>query len=182
MRYNIIITEQKPNTKAVIHNHKTMNNFFPKIEEASVEQLKKWVNETSPNFGSLASDELTRLSLDNLRVTMEISNDQSSRQTSKMVLLTWWIVFLTIVMTFASVCSLYLMFFQTKPIFDQRAKDYKNRLSYCLQNGNGILTLGDGATSSCKSFLNKETKIFQLTDGNSSGVSNFFLITNTSLE
>jgi len=75
-----------------------MNNFFPKLEDATSDQLKHWTNETSPHLGTLASDELTRRALNNLEQTIKTFNEQSSKQTEKLVRLTWWIVGLTIAM------------------------------------------------------------------------------------
>lgn len=75
-----------------------MSNFSPKIEEATDDQLKHWTSETSPGYASLASDELTRRALNKLQETIKTFNEQSSKQTDKMIRLTWWIVGLTVVM------------------------------------------------------------------------------------
>ena len=75
-----------------------MSNFAPKLQDSNDDQLWHLINESSPHYGSLASDELTRRSLNKLRETMQVFNEQSSRQTEKMIKLTRWIVGLTIVM------------------------------------------------------------------------------------
>lgn len=56
------------------------------------------INELDFRVVPLASDELTRRAVKKLHETIEKLNDQSSRQTDKMIKLTWWIVGLTVVM------------------------------------------------------------------------------------
>ena len=75
-----------------------MSNFSPKLEEATDEQLKFWINEFDFRVVPLASDELTRRTVNKLRETIEIFNKQASKQTQRMICLTWWIVGLTIAM------------------------------------------------------------------------------------
>ncbi len=74
-----------------------MSNFSPKLEDATNEQLKLWINEYDFRVVPLASDELTRRALKGLQETMQIFNEQSSKQTQKMIRLTWGIVGLTII-------------------------------------------------------------------------------------
>jgi len=75
-----------------------MSNFSPKLEEAADEQLKYWINEFDFRVVPLASDELTRRTVNKLRETIEIFNKQASKQTQRMLRLTWLIVGLTIAM------------------------------------------------------------------------------------
>ena len=75
-----------------------MTNFSPKLEDSKDDQLWQLINQSSPHYGSLASDELTRRTLNKLQETIRTFNDQSSRQTDKLVGLTWWIVGLTVAM------------------------------------------------------------------------------------
>ncbi len=75
-----------------------MSNFAPKLQDSNDDQLWHLINESNPHYASLASDELTRRSLRELQQTISTFNDQSSRQTEKMIRLTRWIVGLTIVM------------------------------------------------------------------------------------
>lgn len=75
-----------------------MSNFSPKLQDATDEQLMHMVNELDFRVVPLASDELTRRTIKKLEATIEAFNNQSSKQTGKLVKLTWWIVGLTIVM------------------------------------------------------------------------------------
>jgi len=75
-----------------------MSNFSPKLQDATDEQLMHMVNELDFRVVPLASDELTRRTIKKLEKTIEVFNSQSSKQTEKLVKLTWWIVGLTIVM------------------------------------------------------------------------------------
>lgn len=75
-----------------------MSNFSPKLEKATNDQLLYMINELSPNFTILASDELTRRTLEKLQDTIRIYNDQSARQTDKLINLTWGIIVLTVLM------------------------------------------------------------------------------------
>lgn len=87
-----------------------MSNFSPKLEDATNDRLKHWTNETNPHFAPLASHELTRRALNELQETIKIFNEQSSKQTEKMIRLTWWIVVLTIIMVFGLVIQIILAF------------------------------------------------------------------------
>ncbi|MFO0718635.1 MAG: hypothetical protein U0522_01225 [Candidatus Paceibacterota bacterium] len=75
-----------------------MTNFSPKLEDSEDKQLWQLINQSSPHYGSLASDELTRRALSKLQETIETFNNQSSKQTDKLVGLTWCIVGLTVAM------------------------------------------------------------------------------------
>ncbi|MDD5721576.1 MAG: hypothetical protein PHT16_04030 [Candidatus Pacebacteria bacterium] len=75
-----------------------MSNFSPKLEDATDEQLMHMVNELDFRVVPLASDELTRRTVKKLEKTIQAFNEQSSKQTDKMIYFTWWIVGLTIVM------------------------------------------------------------------------------------
>lgn len=85
-----------------------MSNFAPKLQDSSDDQLWHLINESSPHYGSLASDELTRRALNNLRNTISSFNTQSSKQTDKLVRLTWWIVGLTVVMVAGLIVQIFL--------------------------------------------------------------------------
>ncbi len=75
-----------------------MSNFFPKLEDDTDEHLRYMVNELDFRVVPLASDELTRRTINKLEKTIAVFNKQSSKQTEKLVRLTWWVVALTIVM------------------------------------------------------------------------------------
>ena len=85
-----------------------MANFAKNVEEASEKELYSWVNQLDFRVVPLASDELTRRSLNRLRETIETFNEQSSKQTDKLVRLTWWIVGLTVVMVIGLAVQIYL--------------------------------------------------------------------------
>lgn len=61
-----------------------MSNFFPKLEDSTDDQLKHMVNELDFRVVPLASDELTRRTLDNLRKTI-IDLDQKNGQLQNMI-------------------------------------------------------------------------------------------------
>ena len=73
-----------------------MSNFAPKLEDATDTQLRYMVNELDFRIVPLASDELTRRAINDLRETIKKFNEQASQQTEKLVRLTWWIVGLTV--------------------------------------------------------------------------------------
>jgi len=85
-----------------------MSNFSPKLQDATDEQLMNMVNELDFRVVPLASDELTRRAIRKLEKTMEAFNNQSSKQTDKLVKLTWWIVGLTIVMVIGLIIQIIL--------------------------------------------------------------------------
>lgn len=85
-----------------------MTNFSPNLEDSTDEQLWQLINQSSPHYGSLASDELTRRALNKLQETIKIFNIQSSTQTEKMIRLTKWITVLTAVMVIGLFVQIYL--------------------------------------------------------------------------
>ena len=85
-----------------------MSNFSPKLQDTTDEQLMNMVNEFNFRVVPLASDELTRRAIRKLEKTIEVFNNQSSKQTDKLVKLTWWIVGLTIVMVIGLVIQIIL--------------------------------------------------------------------------
>lgn len=85
-----------------------MSNFSPKLENATDEQLKHWINELDFRVVPLASDELTRRALKSLQVAIDEFSERSSRQTQKVISLTRWIVALTIVMVVGLVIQIIL--------------------------------------------------------------------------
>lgn len=85
-----------------------MSNFSPKIEDQTEEQLRYSTNEHNPHYASLSSDELTRRALNKLQETIKTFNEQSSKQTEKMIQLTWWVVGLTIALLVGLVIQIIL--------------------------------------------------------------------------
>ncbi len=68
------------------------------LEKVKEKELYSLVKDDTSYFYDLASDELTRRALNKLQKTIKIFNEQSSKQTEKMIRLTKWIVCLTIIM------------------------------------------------------------------------------------
>lgn len=85
-----------------------MANFAKKLEEASKEELYSWVNQLDFRVVPLASDELTRRSLNELGETIKTFNEQASKQTEKMISLTWGIVGLTVIMVLGLIMQIIL--------------------------------------------------------------------------
>ena len=85
-----------------------MSNFSPKLQDATDEQLMHMVNELDFRVVPLASDELTRRTIRKLEKTIEVFNSQSSKQTEKLVKLTWWIVGLKIIMALGLIIQIIL--------------------------------------------------------------------------
>ena len=86
-----------------------MSNFAPKLDDSKDDQLWQLINQSSPHYGSLASDELTRRALNKLQGTIKVFNEQSSKQTDKLVRLTWWIVGLTVAMLIGLIIQIILV-------------------------------------------------------------------------
>ena len=61
-----------------------MSNFSPRLEDSTDKQLLDLLDRASPGHAALASDELTRRSLDKQRKTM-IDLDESNKQYSKII-------------------------------------------------------------------------------------------------
>lgn len=85
-----------------------MSNFSPKLEDDTDEHLRYMVNELDFRVVPLASDELTRRTINKLEKTIAVFNKQSSKQTDKLVKLTWWIVGLTIALLMGLVIQIIL--------------------------------------------------------------------------
>ena len=85
-----------------------MTNFSPKLEDSKDDQLWQLINQSNPHYGSLASDELTRRALNGLQETIKNFNELSSKQTDKLVSLTWWIVGLTVAMLIGLIIQIIL--------------------------------------------------------------------------
>jgi len=85
-----------------------MVNFSPKLEDAKNDQLRDWINNHQPNFGKLSSDELTRRTIVKLEETIKKFNVRTSKQTEKLIQLTWGIIGLTIVMVVGLIIQIIL--------------------------------------------------------------------------
>lgn len=87
-----------------------MSNFSPKIEESTEEQLNFIINELDARYGILASNELLRRDTEELKNTIQNFNEKSSKQTEKMLFLTYLIAFLTVVMVIGLIIQIYFNF------------------------------------------------------------------------
>ncbi len=85
-----------------------MTNFGKNLKEVPDEELEDGVNEHDPRFAALESNELIKRSVNKLENTIETFNTQSSKQTSKMICLTWVIVGLTIAMLIGLVIQIFI--------------------------------------------------------------------------
>jgi len=85
-----------------------MSNFAPKLEEATEKELYHMVSELDFRVVPLASDELTRRTIKELQETIRMFNEQSSKQTKKMITLTQRIVVLTIIMVLGLIIQVIL--------------------------------------------------------------------------
>jgi hypothetical protein len=86
-----------------------MSNFSPKIEDSTEDQLNFIVNERDAHYGALAYNELLKRAVNKLQETIKTFNEQSSKQTEKLVRLTWWIVGLTLAMLVGLVIQIILV-------------------------------------------------------------------------
>lgn len=85
-----------------------MSNFSPKIEDSTQEELLNNINEHSPNFGIISSNELLRREIKKLTDTIKNFNEKSSRQSEVMLFLTYLIAFLTIIMVLGLTLQIYI--------------------------------------------------------------------------
>jgi prophage DNA circulation protein len=86
-----------------------MSTFSPKIEDSTEDQLSFIVNERDARYGAIVSSELLKRAVNKLQETIKTFNEQSSKQTEKMIKLTWGIVALTIVMVAGLVVQIILV-------------------------------------------------------------------------
>ena len=68
-----------------------MVNFSPRIEKATEEELYEMINNVSGVYGSMPSNELVKRSILKLEQTLSEFNSEASKQTKKMINLTWLI-------------------------------------------------------------------------------------------
>ena len=74
-----------------------MSNFSPKLQDATDEQLMNMINELDFRAVPLASDELTRRSIEKLNQTMEKMDKTSEKYSLAMMNLAFITLFLTLV-------------------------------------------------------------------------------------
>lgn len=85
-----------------------MSNFSPKIEDMSESELRNAINEYSSDWALIASNEVTKRSLDSLHDTITVFNKQSSEQTEKMLFLTYLMAFCTVIMLVVGLIQIYI--------------------------------------------------------------------------
>ena len=85
-----------------------MSTFSPKIEDSTEKQLSFIINELDARYGAIASNELLKRAVNKLEETIKVFNEQSSKQTDKMLFLTYLIAFLTSVMVIGLVVQIIL--------------------------------------------------------------------------
>ena len=85
-----------------------MVNFSPRIEKATEEELYEMINNVSGVYGSMPSNELVKRSILKLEQTLSEFNSEASKQTKKMINLTWLIALLTVVMVIGLIVQIYL--------------------------------------------------------------------------
>ena len=89
-----------------------MSNFSPKLQDATDDQLLFMVNELTPTFTVLASDELTRRTLKKLQRTVELSNEHSEKLEIANYKIQKTMVVLTAIGTFIVALPILKTFFQ----------------------------------------------------------------------
>ncbi len=119
-----------------------MANFAKKLEEATEKELYSWVNELDFNVVPLASDELTRRVLNKLRETIQVFNEQSSKQTQKMIRLTRRIFILTVVMIFGLAVQI-IFAIPTKSICNGGSNDDGLSYTYTCTTNIGLGLFGN---------------------------------------
>ncbi len=87
-----------------------MVNFSPRIEDSTEEQLLNNIDEHNPSYGIISSNELLKRTINKLEKTIEIFNKESSKQTGKMLFLTYTTTFLTVVMVIGLIIQIILAF------------------------------------------------------------------------
>ncbi len=83
-----------------------MSNFSTKLEDASEGELKHWVNEGDFHIVPVASEELTRRSLERLQKTIESSDKNTLRYSRRLIDLTVLLFFVMLVQVFISVIAI----------------------------------------------------------------------------
>ncbi|MDD4902372.1 MAG: hypothetical protein PHE24_04510 [Patescibacteria group bacterium] len=84
-----------------------MSNFGKPLKEMTEEELRNCVDKQSWEMANLPLTELAIRSLNSLQKTIQIFNEKSSEQTSKLLILTCWIVGLTIVLVVGLVIQIF---------------------------------------------------------------------------
>ncbi len=130
-----------------------MKNFEKKLEEATEEELHSWVNTRNPHFTVLASNELIRRALNKLHGVIRTFNEQSSKQTEKMIALTQVIIFLTGVLVVGLFVQIYLAKIQVSPILSEQQRNERRAYEFCVGYPGGDWPSATGGQVSCTEVL-----------------------------
>lgn len=130
-----------------------MSNFSPKLEDATDEQLKNMVNELDFRVVPLASDELTRRTIRSLKSTIKSFNEKTSKQTDKMIKLTWVIVGLTVVLVIGLFIQIRLANIQTIPALLEKQKNEERAWISCKNNPDSTWPKLEGGEFKCSEVL-----------------------------
>ncbi len=83
-----------------------MSNFEKKLEDASEEDLKCWVNERTHDVVHFASDELTRRSLQRLQNTIQDLDKNTMRYSRRLIDLTFLLFFVALIQIVISIMNI----------------------------------------------------------------------------
>jgi hypothetical protein len=121
-----------------------MSNFEKKLEDATEEDLKRWINEYDFRVVPLASDELTRRYLKSLQSEIKNFNNTSTKYSEKLIDLTlilFVVAFLQLFISVRTISSswgewlflvaiiLYAFYLIVRPIIRAREKKGKDEKS-----------------------------------------------------
>lgn len=130
-----------------------MKNFEKKLEEATEEELRSWINTRNPNFTVLASNELIRRALDKLHEIIKTFNKQSSKQTEKMITLTQVIILLTGVLVVGLFIQIYLAKIQVSPILSEQQRNERRAYEFCNGSPDSSWPSATGGEIQCNEVL-----------------------------
>jgi hypothetical protein len=82
-----------------------MSNFEKKLEDASEEDLRRWINEQDFRVVPLVSDELTRRSLKRLQKTIQDLDKNTMRYSRRLIDLTILLFFVAFCQVFISIMT-----------------------------------------------------------------------------
>ncbi len=119
-----------------------MSNFAKKLEDASEDELKSWINNLDFRVVPLASDELTRRALNKLKKSTNFSS-------GVMIALTLFLIIMTgTLIWFARI--------QVVPILNEQTRTRQQRLESCkVLEPDFILPMPDGTGMKCSDFIEK---------------------------
>lgn len=151
-----------------------MSNFAKKLEDATEEDLKNWINELDFRVVPLASDELTRRNLKKLQKAIKENtkkmadfanittsfNKNTSSQTDRIISLSKLIVVLTLIMVIAIFIQIRLVFVQIDlakvqvgPILSEQKRNEQQAYEYCKTSPKGSWPSASGGEIKCSEVL-----------------------------